>query len=166
MKLFYLTLFWALCHALHLEQSYAKMMFIYTLLIALPVLTLAQTTQDPLTEIAQALFLETDYNKDGQIDRSEIDTNFRDYDTNGDGRISRHEYITYVEGHTTDQALINISHSLYDVYDVDGDHHLDKHDLDNFYSLLDGNANGIVSQEEFVRYWRVLLQDLVNQHGR
>ncbi|KAH9500031.1 hypothetical protein Btru_076210 [Bulinus truncatus] len=142
-----------------------KMAILFLALIAMPVLALAQT-QDQFHQMAHSLFLEADFNKDGSIDRSEIDQSFHGQDANNDGRISRHEFVTYTTGHTDDQLLIDIANSLYDIYDVDGDHHLDKHDLDNFYSLLDGNANNIVSEEEFVRYWAIVLSNVAHQHGR
>ncbi|KAI8783363.1 serine/threonine-protein kinase fhkB [Biomphalaria glabrata] len=141
------------------------MFLLNVVLIALPVLALAQT-QDQFHQMAHSLFLESDVNKDGIIDRPEIDATFHGQDANNDGRISRHEFVTFTTSHTDDQLLINIANSLYDRYDVDGDHHLDKHDFDNFYTLLDGNANGIVTEEEFVRYWSVLLSDIAHQHGR
>ncbi|CAL1543419.1 unnamed protein product, partial [Lymnaea stagnalis] len=71
------------------------------------------------------------------------------YDEDRNGRVSRHEYTDYIDLHTP--ALHSISHALYDVYDVDSDHQLDHHDFENFFSLMDGNDNGVVSHEEFVR---------------
>lgn len=54
---------------------FQKMFLLQVFLIVLPVLALAQT-QDQYQQMAHSLFLESDTNKDGIIDRSEIDANF------------------------------------------------------------------------------------------
>lgn len=80
-----------------------------------------------------------------------IDSRFgrQQYDTNRDGRVSRHEYTEYTNLHTP--TLYALSHALYDIYDVDNDHHLDLHDFENFFRLLDSNADNMVNEDEFVR---------------
>merc|ERR1711874_763840 len=118
----------------------------------------------PYNETAHLMFIGSDGNQDGQLARDELDHTFKDYDTNGDGRVSRHEYTGYVDLHSPN--LHDLSHALYDIYDVDGDHHLDKHDFDNLYALIDGDADGIVEEIEFIKYWSVLFVNLEHIHGQ
>ncbi|XP_059162792.1 uncharacterized protein LOC131946159 [Physella acuta] len=140
------------------------MSIVHLMLICLPALTLAQTVDlKPYNVTAVALFLQVDTNQDHNVDKAELHATFLSYDTDGDGRITRHEYTSYVDTHSP--ALHPLSHALYDIYDVDGDHHLDEHDFNNFFSLMDGDGNGIVSAEEFIRYWEILFIDLEHIHG-
>ena len=55
-----------------------------------------------------------------------------------DGRVTRHEYTVHIT--ETNPELHDFAHVLYDDYDLDGDHHLDKHDYDAYYAKV--NANG------------------------
>ncbi|KAK0044471.1 serine/threonine-protein kinase fhkB [Biomphalaria pfeifferi] len=110
------------------------------------------------------MYLDLDTNLNGNIDRHEIDESFRTYDSNNNGRISRTEYTNFVTSH--EPTLLDLSHALYDVYDVDSDDQLDHHDFDNFYSLMDGNADGVVSHFEFSRYWTILLTNLAHLHSQ
>ncbi|XP_059145924.1 uncharacterized protein LOC131933138 [Physella acuta] len=138
------------------------MSLLYALLLVLPALTLAQN--DALfNQTATAMFHDVDVNNDHIVDINEVHLSFQKYDTNHDGRITRHEYTTYVASHTPE--LLDVAHSIYDVYDVDGDHHLDQHDFDNFYGLMDGDGSGTVSEFEFVRYWIILFHDIDQIHG-
>jgi len=136
---------------------------VFALLLFLPALTLAYDLK-PYNETAHLMFIGTDANKDGVLSRSELDATFKDYDTNGDGRVSRQEYTSYTDLHSP--TLHDLSHALYDIYDVDGDHHLDKHDFDNLYALIDGDADGIVEEIEFIKYWSVLFVNLEHIHGQ
>ncbi|XP_059162791.1 uncharacterized protein LOC131946158 [Physella acuta] len=139
------------------------MSIVYIILLCLPALSLAQLNLKPYNETAASLFRQTDTNMDHNVDKAELHASFMGYDTDGDGRITRHEYTSYVDTHVP--ALSPLSHALYDIYDVDGDHHLDEHDFVNFFSLIDGNGNGIVSEAEFIRYWEILFTDLEHLHG-
>lgn len=56
----------------------------------------------------------------------------------GDGVESRHEYTEFVC--TTSPALYQLSHYLFDEYDMDGDHHLRKEDYDNLHRTMDTNG--------------------------
>ena len=53
----------------------------------------------------------------------------------GDGRESRQEYTSYICDHNP--ALYQLSHYLYDEYDVNGDHHLELVDYEGFHALMD-----------------------------
>ncbi|XP_059162793.1 uncharacterized protein LOC131946160 [Physella acuta] len=140
------------------------MSIVYLILICLPALTMAQNVNlKPYNVTAAVLFLQVDTNMNNNVDKTELHASFLSYDTDGDGRITRHEYTTYVDAHSP--ALHPLSHALYDIYDVDGDHHLDEHDFDNFYGLMDTDNNGIVSDDEFIKYWEILFVDLEHLHG-
>ncbi|KAH3794118.1 hypothetical protein DPMN_147649 [Dreissena polymorpha] len=56
----------------------------------------------------------------------------------GDGSETRNEYTMRICG--TDPDLYQLSNYLYDDYDVDGDHHLDKHDYEAFHLKMDSNG--------------------------
>lgn len=56
----------------------------------------------------------------------------------GDGRESRREYTSFVCD--TNPALYQLSHYLYDDYDVNGDHHLEKGDYEAFFAKMDANS--------------------------
>ncbi|XP_059162570.1 uncharacterized protein LOC131945953 isoform X2 [Physella acuta] len=134
------------------------MNLLYALLFALPAMAMAIDTLKPFNYTATVMFIEGDKNHDGFIDRQELDAIYRGYDANNNGRISRQEYTQYIQAHAPN--LYQVSHALYDIYDVDNDDQLDHHDFDNFYALMDGNGDGTVSHFEYVRYWTILLEDL------
>ncbi|XP_052222728.1 uncharacterized protein LOC127838780 isoform X1 [Dreissena polymorpha] len=112
---------------------------------------LDMTKLKPYNLTAELMFLTEDLNQDGIMTIAEIDAVFDKYDANGDGRETRNEYTMYICG--TDPDLYQLSHYLYDDYDVDGDHHLDKHDYEAFHLKMDSNADGQVDKTEFVVYW-------------
>ncbi|CAL1543420.1 unnamed protein product [Lymnaea stagnalis] len=130
---------------------------LYALVLLLPGVTYGINLK-PYNLTAAALFLNIDLDVSGDIDRPELDLNFKTYDTNNNGRVSRQEYTNYVNSHTP--SLVPLHDAFYDIYDVDGDHQLDHHDFDNFFSLMDSTSDGIVSYFEFVRYWTILLETL------
>uniref|UniRef100_A0A2C9KN49 EF-hand domain-containing protein n=1 Tax=Biomphalaria glabrata TaxID=6526 RepID=A0A2C9KN49_BIOGL len=139
------------------------MSLMYALVLLLPALAFGQTVNlKPYNLTATAMFLQTDTDLSGDIDRPELDASFRDYDTDRNGRVSRTEYMTYLSQHTPSLAALH--DALFDIYDVDNDHILDHHDYDNFFGLMDGNGDGFVSHFEYVRYWTILLQDLEHLH--
>ena len=53
----------------------------------------------------------------------------------GDGRESRHEYTEFICATSPD--LYQLSHYLYDEYDSNGDHHLEKVDYDVLFDKMD-----------------------------
>ena len=57
----------------------------------------------------------------------------------GDGRVSRHEYTVHITA--TNPELHDFAHVLYDDYDMNNDHHLDKPDYDAYFAKLDSNGN-------------------------
>ncbi|GFO18159.1 calcium binding protein 2 [Plakobranchus ocellatus] len=119
---------------------------LYFLLLTLPALTLAIDLK-PYNETAHMMFIESDQDSDGIFTRDEMDIVFKGYDINGDGRVTRHEYTSYVDLHTP--TLHALSHALYDIYDSDKDHHLDHHDYDNLFAMMDKDNDGIVQEMEF-----------------
>ncbi|KAI8783361.1 uncharacterized protein LOC106079444 [Biomphalaria glabrata] len=134
------------------------------LLLLLPAFAFAQNVDlRPYNLTATYMFILVDKDLNGQVDRNEIDLNFQQYDADHNGRVSRVEYINYVNQH---EPTLNLFHdALFDIYDVDGDHILYHNDYDNFYALMDGDGNGIVSHFEFVRYWTILLETLEHLHN-
>ena len=56
----------------------------------------------------------------------------------GDGRESRREYTSFVCD--TSPALYQLSHYLYDEYDVNADHHLEKADYEGFFAKMDEDS--------------------------
>lgn len=56
----------------------------------------------------------------------------------GDGKESRHEYTEFVCA--TSPQLYQLSHYLFDEYDMDGDHHLVKADYDNLFDTMDTDS--------------------------
>ncbi|CAL1543424.1 unnamed protein product [Lymnaea stagnalis] len=143
-----------------------NMSLLYAIFLLFPALTFAQEPIDlkPYNLTATAMFLNVDKNIDGNIDRPELDRSFDQYDSNHNGRISRLEYTSYVDAQLP--QLHALSHGLYDLYDVDNDDQLDHHDYDNFYQLMDGDGNGLVSHFEYVRYWSILFTDLEHLHTK
>ncbi|KAH9500028.1 hypothetical protein Btru_076188, partial [Bulinus truncatus] len=135
----------------------------YVLLFLLPAVTYAVDLK-PYNLTATFMFLDLDKDVSGYIDRNEIDSSFRRYDVNDNGRVSRSEYTTYIN--TNEPTLYDLSHALYDIYDVDSDDQLDLHDYENFFGLIDGDGNGQVSHYEFVRYWTILFTDLEHLHAQ
>ncbi|KAL3871813.1 hypothetical protein ACJMK2_039785 [Sinanodonta woodiana] len=97
------------------------------------------------------MFIGYDYNHDSFFTLDELHRSFTIYDTNHDGRVTRHEYTSYVNLHTP--TLHDLSHALYDDYDVDSDHHLDEHDFDNLFSMMDVDMDRRVSVHEWENYW-------------
>ena len=53
----------------------------------------------------------------------------------GNGKESRHEYTEYVC--SANPKLYLLAHYLYDEYDMDNDHTLERHDYDNFFDAMD-----------------------------
>ncbi|CAL1543422.1 unnamed protein product [Lymnaea stagnalis] len=132
-------------------------------LIFLPALTL-QISLKPYDLTATNMFIDVDIDLSSFIDQNEVDYSFRQYDTNSNGRVSRTEYIQHLNQHIPSMAPI--AHALYDIYDVDNDDQLDRHDYDFFFRLLDGDVDGLVSHFEYVRYWSILFTDLEHLHTR
>jgi hypothetical protein len=56
----------------------------------------------------------------------------------GDGRESRHEYTMMIC--TADPDLYQISHYLYDDYDVNNDHHLEQTDYEGWHKKIDDSG--------------------------
>ncbi|XP_059162581.1 uncharacterized protein LOC131945964 [Physella acuta] len=131
--------------------------------VFLPAFTFGQSALQPYNTTASVMFAAVDGNVDGYIDIRELNQSFVQYDTNGDNRVTRNEYTNYINEHSP--TLHSLSHALYDIYDVDGDHNLDHHDYDNFFRLMDGNDDGLISKDEYVRYWSILFTDLEHLHG-
>ncbi|KAK6195076.1 hypothetical protein SNE40_000581 [Patella caerulea] len=113
----------------------------------------------PYNETALNMFHGNDFNGDGKFERSELDFTFYVYDTEPlDGIISRLEYTSYIN--KTTPELYRLSHELYDIYDIDNDNRLEKHDYDAFFQLMDSDDDGWVTEHEFVHYWTILLESL------
>ncbi|XP_052790898.1 uncharacterized protein LOC128224857 [Mya arenaria] len=122
----------------------------------------------PYNLTAEAMFIVEDLNQDGIMTVAEIDAVFEKYDTNGDGKESRHEYTTLICA--SNPALYQISHYLYDEYDVDGNHQLSLVDYEGFHAKMDTNKDGLLNKEEFVIFWHdlfVRIETVGNhQHGQ
>lgn len=56
----------------------------------------------------------------------------------GDGTETRHEYTEFVCA--TSPSLYQLSHYLFDEYDMNGDHHLRKDDYDNLFLTMDTDS--------------------------
>lgn len=59
----------------------------------------------------------------------------------GDGTETRHEYTEFVCA--TSPALYQLSHYLFDEYDMNGDHHLRKEDYDNLHATMDTDSRAL-----------------------
>ncbi|KAL3871812.1 hypothetical protein ACJMK2_039784 [Sinanodonta woodiana] len=105
----------------------------------------------PYNVTALSMFVNNDLNHDGYFTLDEVHLTFALCDSNHDGRVSRHEYMSYVDLHTP--TLHDLSHALYDDYDVDHDNHLDEHDFQNFFNLMDTDKDHRVSALEWEQYW-------------
>ncbi|XP_045208941.1 uncharacterized protein LOC123560848 [Mercenaria mercenaria] len=122
----------------------------------------------PYNLTAAIMFVQEDTNQDGIMTVAEIDAVFDKYDTNKDGRESRQEYTTMLC--ESDPDLFQLSHYLFDDYDVDHDHHLEQHDFEAWHAKIDGggDGDGVVTQDEFVNYWVKLFTYIEGQvpvHG-
>ncbi|XP_045166883.2 uncharacterized protein LOC123530204 [Mercenaria mercenaria] len=105
----------------------------------------------PYNETAIIMFLGNDLNRDGHIDRSEINATFSLYDKNSDGYETRYEYTEYICG--TSPALYQLSHYLFDEYDFNGDHILEEYDYEVLYDQMDKDKDGLITPGEFIDYW-------------
>ncbi|VDI36766.1 Hypothetical predicted protein, partial [Mytilus galloprovincialis] len=117
----------------------------------------AQINFKPYNETAMSMFLTSDTDHDACFERTELDHVFVVYDTDGSGTVSRHEYTVHITA--TNPELHDFAHVLYDDYDLDGDHHLEKHDYDAYFAKLDADSDGCVTPDEFVNYWTVGLKN-------
>ncbi|XP_060083618.1 uncharacterized protein LOC132562859 [Ylistrum balloti] len=120
-------------------------------------ITLAQDPIDfrPYNVTALNLFYSSDYNGNGQFDRSELNDVFRNYDVNHDGRVARHEYLHFISQPLYDFAVI-----LFEDYDCapPPDGFVDDVDFDLYYSEMDANQDGMVVISEFVDHWIHVLE--------
>ncbi|KAH3791480.1 uncharacterized protein LOC127840110 [Dreissena polymorpha] len=121
---------------------------------------LNMTRLRPYDLTAELMFIFEDIDQNGIMTVFEFETVFDRYDSNVDGRLTRSEYTTYIC--KSDPVQYELSHYLFDEYDVDGDHFLDYHDYDNFYNKMDTSADGLVVKTEFVNYWVLLFQKYEN----
>ncbi|BFZ04038.1 hypothetical protein BsWGS_07077 [Bradybaena similaris] len=117
-------------------------MFIFALLLVLPALALAQTTQ----HLEAVLLAALDGNKDGHVTLLEAETYFLKYDTDNDGKITEQEFITNVD--KVDPAVKGHEHSLYVLFDRDGNKVVDKKDIDAAFQLADLNKNNQIDKSE------------------
>ncbi|CAL1537172.1 unnamed protein product [Lymnaea stagnalis] len=129
-------------------------------LVCLSALTWAEINLKPYDVTAGVMFKAVDVNQDGLVSRNELDLAFKVYDSNGDGRVSRLEYLRYLLQMVPDPTLNRLFQATYDIIDVDSDSILDKHDFDNFFSLIDSNSDNQIDLAEYVRYWSVLMPGL------
>lgn len=120
----------------------------------------------PYNETALGMFMANDFDRDGIITRLELESSFDKYDSNGDGKESRHEYTEFVCA--TSPHLYQLSHYLFDEYDMDGDHHLVKADYDSLFDTMDTDADGNVTPDEFIAYWEKIFPkyENVGVHGQ
>ncbi|XP_045165671.1 uncharacterized protein LOC123529410 [Mercenaria mercenaria] len=120
----------------------------------------------PYNETAYSMFLANDFDDNGVITRLELESSFDKYDANGDGRESRHEYTEFIC--MTSPSLYQLSHYLFDEYDMDGDHHLVKADYDHLFDKMDSDGDGSVTPDEFINYWDLVFPkyENVGQHGQ
>ncbi|KAL4219594.1 ATP-dependent DNA helicase Q4 [Mactra antiquata] len=118
----------------------------------------------PYDLTATLMFLQEDTDSDGYLTVAEIDAVFAKYDQNGDGRVSRREYTTMLCD--ANPALYQISHYLFDAYDVNHDHHLEVEDYEGFHAKMEVDGDGLVSQQEFVTYWVALFEDIETQEAQ
>ncbi|XP_060606601.1 uncharacterized protein LOC132758912 [Ruditapes philippinarum] len=147
-----------------MESSGVLLVFVACIICG-GVSALDMTKLQPYNLTAAIMFLQEDLNQDGQMTVAEIDAVFDKYDTNGDGRESRHEYTMMIC--SADPDLYQISHYLYDDYDVNNDHHLEQTDYEGWHKKIDdsGDGNGVVTQEEFVNYWVKMLEGIEAQNN-
>ncbi|CAL1543418.1 unnamed protein product [Lymnaea stagnalis] len=124
---------------------------LYAVLILLPALTFALEELKPFNDTAMAFFLIADADMDGFIDKKENFNSFSEYDGDSDGVTTRQEYTDHVIEFSP--TLLAVSLALFSLYDADDDGQLKKNDFDHFYSLMDGNGDGQLTQWEYVQYW-------------
>ncbi|XP_063411800.1 uncharacterized protein LOC134694687 [Mytilus trossulus] len=136
------------------------MMYFLVVCCVLGLSSAAQINFKPYNETAMSMFLTSDTDHDACFERSELDHVFVVYDTDGSGTVSRHEYTVHITA--TNPELHDFAHVLYDDYDLDGDHHLEKHDYDAYFAKLDADSDGCVTPTEFVDYWTVIF--IANEH--
>ncbi|XP_069120996.1 visinin-like protein 1 [Argopecten irradians] len=116
-------------------------------------LALAQDFK-PYNLTALNLFHNSDFNGNGQFDRSELNDVFQNYDVNYDGRVARHEYLHFIS-----EPLYNFAVILFEDYDCapPPDGFIDDTDFDVYYKIMDENQDDMVTSDEFVNHWiRVL----------
>ncbi|KAL4219593.1 ATP-dependent DNA helicase Q4 [Mactra antiquata] len=122
------------------------------------------TAVQPYNLTATLMFIQEDLDGDGVMSVAEIDAVFDKYDKNGDGRESRNEYTTMLC--EANPALYQLSHYLYDEYDVNGDHHLEKLDYEGFHAKMDADGDGLVTEVEFVTYWIAMFERIETQEAQ
>ncbi|XP_033731969.1 uncharacterized protein LOC117321602 [Pecten maximus] len=116
----------------------------------------------PYNLTALNIFHNSDFNGNGQFERSELNDVFQNYDVNHDGRIARHEYLHFVS-----QPLYNFAVILFEDYDCapPPDGFVDDVDFDLYYKLMDGNQDGMVDSDEFVHHWISVLENNEAAHS-
>jgi hypothetical protein len=96
-----------------------------------------------------------DANDDAYLDESEFSTGlYADYDRDNDLQITQDEFET---GYTRYMGADSYDTAMYDTYDVDGSGYLDQPEFGSFYgeeygdyySGMDADADGLLSQDEF-----------------
>ncbi|KAL4226436.1 ATP-dependent DNA helicase Q4 [Mactra antiquata] len=119
----------------------------------------------PYNETAFGMFLANDFNSDGVITRLELESSFDKYDADGNGVETRREYTEFICA--TSPSLYQLSHYLFDEYDMNGDHHLRKEDYDALFDTMDIDKDGNVTADEFIHYWELVFPkyENVGQHG-
>ncbi|ESO85174.1 hypothetical protein LOTGIDRAFT_235852 [Lottia gigantea] len=126
--------------------------------------TTSQGTVDPdveafrkhIAKTTHEMWFSMDFNKNGEYDRSDLETLLADYDRNGDNEVTRDEF--EYEFDMTEPTLAILAKSLFQEYDENQDGFFDTKDLDGVYKRMDHiNHDGRISKEEFTNYYTELL---------
>ncbi|ESO98791.1 hypothetical protein LOTGIDRAFT_158737 [Lottia gigantea] len=97
-----------------------------------------------------------DYNKNGEFDRSDLQTLIHDYDINGDNEVTRDEFEYKFD--MAEPTLAIVAKGLFAEYDDNQDGFIDTKDLDGVHDRMDHMIkDGKVDHAEFVAYQVQLL---------
>ncbi|XP_041368674.1 uncharacterized protein LOC121383011 isoform X2 [Gigantopelta aegis] len=98
-----------------------------------------QTTHELYERMIDDIWSSSDDNDDGIFSQFELIKTFSGYDTNGDGTITRHEYVNHVQ--VPSEHVHRYLHALFDIFDVNGDHHFNHHDYHGLYTKMDKDCS-------------------------
>ncbi|CAL1541654.1 unnamed protein product [Lymnaea stagnalis] len=136
------------------NRKTTKMIHWLTLSLCLPALTICQPLD--LNAAAAISFKNFDADGDRNLEKPEISQYFSTvYDSNKDGRVSKQEYTSTVEArYASSPELVNVLKNLFSYVDFNNDNHLDAPDYDNLFTTADADKNGLITQQEFAKYYQ------------
>ncbi|XP_060065779.1 uncharacterized protein LOC132546101 [Ylistrum balloti] len=119
----------------------------------------ATTTLSPVDKFksivnaeVDALWNSVDHDSSGNLEESDLENIFDQYDDNNDKQISQTEFLTHFVGHQ--QNLDIIAQGLYYELDMDNDSEITGSDLQRYFEKIDTNDDNSIEKPEFETFFR------------